>query len=76
MTGVFGRREAGSTIDEVMKFTGPATGILFVVAGVTAFGFAMRALVTHRERSFVVWLAVLFGVLAMLFLAAELLLPH
>lgn len=76
LTGVFGRREPGSTVDGVMQAAGPVIGIALVLAGLAALVFGLRALISHRDRGIVVWLAVAFGALAMLFLVAELVLPH
>ena len=76
LTGAFGRRESGSTLDDVMQITGPLFGIVLVASGVAALVLALRALISHHERSFMVWLAAAFGALTVVFLVAELTLPH
>lgn len=76
LTGVFGRRSPGSTADEVMQVSGPVIAVALVATGLSSLGFALWALLLHRERSFVVWLALAFGLLATMFLVGELLLPH
>lgn len=76
LTGAFGRRSAGGTVDDVMQFTGPLIGIALVASALAALGFATWALLHDRERTGGLWASFVFGILGVLFLLAELLLPH
>lgn len=76
LTGAFGRRETGSTVDDVMRALGPVFGITLVVSAIAAFVLAIRALVVDRQRTPVVWLSLAYGVFGLIFLLGELLLPH
>ena len=76
LTGAFGRRDPGSTVDDIMQVTGPIIGVGVAAAGLASLVFGLRAFITHRERSFIVWLALVFGVLAALFIIGEFAVPH
>jgi len=76
LTGAFGRSEDGSTARDILHVVGPLIGVALVVTGLGALGFSLRAIIAYRERSFVVLLALAFGLLAAMFLVGELVLPH
>ncbi len=54
----------------------PYYGILMILTGLASGVVALIALIKNRERSWLVWLALLPGVMAVVLLAGEFLLPH
>lgn len=59
-----------------MRVAGPILGVALVATGIGALTTALLALTRDRERSWVVWVGLAYGVLGVLFLLGELLLPH
>ena len=54
----------------------PFYGILMMLCGVLAGIVGLIAILRSHERSWLVWLAVLVGAFALLFILAEFLIPH
>jgi 4-amino-4-deoxy-L-arabinose transferase-like glycosyltransferase len=54
----------------------PFYGIFMMLCGVSAGIVGLIAILRSHERSWLVWLAVLVGAFALLFILAEFLIPH
>jgi hypothetical protein len=54
----------------------PVYGIFMMLCGVSAGVVGLIAIVRNHERSWLVWLAILVGFFALLFILAEFLIPH
>ncbi len=54
----------------------PFFGIFMMLCGVSAGVVGLIAILQRHERSWLVWLAVLVGASALLFILAEFLIPH
>jgi hypothetical protein len=54
----------------------PFYGIFMMLCGVSAGVVGLIAILRSHERSWLVWLAVLVGAFALLYILAEFLIPH
>ena len=54
----------------------PYFGIFMMLCGVSSGVVGLIAIIRNHERSWLVWLAVLVGAFALLFILAEYLIPH
>ena len=75
LSGAFGRGDHG-VVTDVLRVAGPLIGISFAVSGISALVLSLRALIIGRERSILVWCALLFGIFTLVFMAGEVFLPH
>jgi hypothetical protein len=54
----------------------PIYGIFMMLCGLAAGGVGLIAIIRKHERSWLVWLALLFGAFALLSVLGEFLVPH
>lgn len=52
------------------------SGILALISGISAFVFGVLSIIKQKERSVSAFLALLLGVIVLIFIAGEILLPH
>ena len=55
---------------------GPIVGVAFGISGIAAFVTGLISIIKSKERSILVFLVVVVGVLALLFLLGEVIFPH
>ncbi|MDD5289537.1 MAG: hypothetical protein PHY28_10560 [Dehalococcoidales bacterium] len=76
MSPVFGVSRLGGVAHQVGISPGQIKGIAFAVSGIAAFVTGLISVIRSKERSILVFLAILAGLFAFGFVLGEFLFPH
>ena len=76
MSPIFGVIRLGSIARQINLSPGQLKGIAFAVVGMAALVTGLLSIIRSKERSILIFLAMLIGLVAMAFVIGEVLFPH
>jgi hypothetical protein len=76
MSPIFGVLRLMSVARQISISPGQIKGIAFAILGIAAFVTGLIGIIRNKERSILVFLAMLMGLCALIFVLGEVLFPH